>query len=180
MDTALGGNGRLGLAISQGQGAAALSVVHPYLAWSNGTTTLTALGGVGRSTGRDRTPGDGQYDVNAGRAGLDTAHAGLNTQPLRLHLGRTDLARPLGSLGGISLALRGDVAWARLAREDDAGHTLQAENTRTLRLGLRGQGLCESSQKDPSGSLRGDLASITQGHPETQAQLRGPILQPQE
>ena len=147
IDTAFGETGRWGLALSRGQGESALHTVHPYLSWSDGTTRLSALGGLGRSSGHDRrawTQADIPHDVNAAHTAPDAAHAGPDTRPLSdplgLSMGRVDLARPLGNWAGLTLDLRGDAAWARLAREDDNGHTLQAETVRTLRMGIAAGG----------------------------------------
>ena len=151
IDTAFGETGRWGLALSRGQGDIAMHTVHPYLSWSDGTTRLSALGGLGRSSGHGRrawTQADIPHDVNAAHTAPDAAYTGPDARPLSdplgnplgLSMGRVDLARPLGTWAGLTLDLRADAAWARLAREDADGNTLQAETVRTLRAGLEAGG----------------------------------------
>ncbi len=124
LDTALGANGRVGLALSQGQGRSALRTVHPYLAWSDGTTTLSALGGIGRSRAGD----DRSWTPHAPDRGVS------DTRPLSLRMGRVDVQRPVGSWGGLHLDLRADAAWAGLTRGE--GPDTQLETVRTLRVGV--------------------------------------------
>ena len=146
LDTAFGRHGRAGLAVSQELGRAPMRTVHPYLAWADGRTTVSALGGVGRGTGRDPrgwTP--------------DSAERDLDARPLDLRLGRVEIQRQLGAWGGLRAALRAEAAWAGLRHGD--GPAAQSETVRTLRLGL-----------EAGGSVR-DIAGIT-FTPTLQAHLR--------
>ena len=78
----------MGLAISQGQGNAPLRAAHPYLAWSDGATSVSALGGIGRSAGRDT------WDRDPWGRNTHATHGGLTAFDARpLRLGRVEAQR---------------------------------------------------------------------------------------
>ena len=84
---------------SSGSLAATLTAVHPYLHWSDGRTSFSALGGGGW----------GEVE-NVRRSGR------LGTSGLGLGLGLVEVRRRYGAAGGrAEIGLRGDAAWARLA-----------------------------------------------------------------
>ena len=104
-----------GLALSRSRGAGdwhvgtargrlttPLTAAHPYLHWSNGTTSVTAMGGRGwgeAKNGRETT----------GRVG---------TSALGLNLGLVEVRRRLGTAGGgVEFGVRGDAGWAQLKTE---------------------------------------------------------------
>ena len=84
---------------SSGTLSATLTAVHPYLHWSDGRTSVSALGGGGW----------GEVE-NVRRSGR------LGTSGLGLGLGLVEVRRRYGAAGGrAEIGLRGDAAWARLA-----------------------------------------------------------------
>ena len=84
---------------SSGTLSATLTAVHPYLHWSDGRTSVSALGGGGW----------GEVE-NVRRSGR------LGTSDLGLGLGLVEVRRRYGAAGGrAEIGLRGDAAWARLA-----------------------------------------------------------------
>ena len=100
---------------------AALTTVHPYLAWSGNTASVSVQAGLGR--GRDG------YQLTPG------AVPGLTPDavPLRLTMALADADRQLAARGGATLRLRTDAAWAQLTR--GTGPRAQTESVRRLRAG---------------------------------------------
>ncbi len=98
-----GANWRVGG--SDGRLETTLTAVHPYVRWSDGTTSIWTMAGAG--WGRA---------VNARSAG------GVETSNLGLGLGLVEVRRALGALGGsgVQFGLRGDAAWARVETEAGA------------------------------------------------------------
>ncbi len=116
---------------SGGHLATTLTAAHPYVRWSDGTTSIWTMAGAG--WGRA---------VNAKSAG------GVETSNLGLGLGLVEVRRALGTIGGsgAQFGLRADAAWARLETEAGAqtlnGLTaavnqqrIGAEVSRALQLG---------------------------------------------
>ena len=90
------GNWRVGG--SRGSLATMLTALHPYLRWSDGTTSVWATAGGGW-----------------GEAGNVRRSGRMETSSLRLRLGLVELRRRLGAAaGGVELGVRADAAWARL------------------------------------------------------------------
>ena len=146
IDTHLGANARTGFALSRSLSAGTLTTVHPYLSWTDGATSISALGGIGRGRGTDtwmagalhhdtRTGGIGRGTGTgtAGEATPDDAFATLTAQPLGLRMGLVEVTRQLAVLGELTLDIRGDAAWAHMST--DNGVETQTETVRTLRLG---------------------------------------------
>ena len=97
-----------------------LTAVHPYVQWSDGTTSVWAAAGAGR--------GEAENLRRSGRAG---------TSGLGLRLGLVELTRPLDArIGGLEFAVRADAAWAEL-RTDSGGESIdgQAAAVNQLRAG---------------------------------------------
>ena len=89
---------------SRGTLASALTAVHPYLHWSDGRTSVSAMGGGGR--------GAVENVRQSGR---------LGTSGLGLGLGLVEARRSFGAAGGgAEFGLRGDAGWAQLATEAGA------------------------------------------------------------
>ncbi|MXW35235.1 MAG: autotransporter outer membrane beta-barrel domain-containing protein, partial [Chloroflexi bacterium] len=77
-----------------------LTAVHPYVLWSDGTTSVWATAGGGW--------GEAENQRATGRRGV----SGLG-----LRLGLVELRRRLGSAGGVQFGVRADAAWAELRTE---------------------------------------------------------------
>ena len=103
---------------SRGTLASALTAVHPYLHWSDGRTSVSAMGGGGR--------GAVENVRQSGR---------LGTSGLGLGLGLVEARRSFGGAGGgAEFGLRGDAGWAQLATEAGAetidGHRVAVTQAR--------------------------------------------------
>ena len=99
-----------------------LTAVHPYLRWSNGDTSVWALGGFGEGVA------EGERDLTGLR----------DESPLRLGLGLIEGRRRLGTTRfGLGLDLRTEASWARLSTGsgEETLDELSAE-VRRLRTGL--------------------------------------------
>ena len=115
---------------SHGSLATTLTAVHPYVQWSDGSTSVwvTAGGGWGAAENVRRSGRRGESDLG-------------------LRLGLVELRRRLGAaVGGVELGVRADAAWAELrtgtGRESIDGQTVVvnqmrvgAELSRPVRLG---------------------------------------------
>ena len=190
IDTRLGANARTGFALSRSLGAGAITTVHPYLSWSNGATTLSALGGIGRGradplrgTGTGTTGGDNPYDAYA-------AVDAFTDRPLGLRMGLVEVTRQLGVLGEITLDVRGDAAWAQMRA--DNGVEIQTEAVRTLRLGAGAGGewqvgrltlapalethLRHDSGHGPTGRGLEFLGGLSASHGEMRLTVQGRLL----
>ena len=126
-----GGDWRVGGA--RGRMTAALTAVHPYVRWSDGTTSVWALG----------CGGWGEADNVAEAAGRQ------ETSDLGLRLGLVELRRRLGAAaGGMKFGRRADAAWAELGTDEDSqaldGLTAAVDQQRVgaeVSRALRGGGL---------------------------------------
>ena len=115
---------------ARGSLSTTLTAVHPYVQWSDGTTSVWVTAGGGR--------GEVENVRRSGRRGAGE---------LGLALGLVELRRRLGTApGGIRFGVRADVAWAELwtaaGEETIDGHTAAvnqaragAEMSRPVRLG---------------------------------------------
>ena len=133
IDTHLGTNTRAGFALSRSLSAGTLTTVHPYLTWSDGATSISAFGGIGRGSADPVHP--------TGRTGQDNPYAAYDAvtdRPLGLRMGLVEVQRQVGMLGSLILDVRGDAAWAQLSA--DNGIETQTETVRTLRLGAGAKG----------------------------------------
>ena len=100
----------------------ALTVVHPYLRWSQGGTEVWTLLGAGR--------GDAEN--------LKQVNGTRETSPIGLGLGLVEARRRLATVGaGVEIGLRGEASWARLATGDgeETVDALRASVNRT-RVGV--------------------------------------------
>ena len=124
------GTGDWHVGTARGRLTTTLTAAYPYLHWSDGTTSVSAMGGGGRGEAKN------VREVN-GRVG---------TSALGLRLGLVEVRRRLGAAGGgVELGVRGGAAWARLETErgqetiDSLGATvhqmrLGAEVSRPIRM----------------------------------------------
>ena len=144
LDTELSEHWLVGTAVSRSRGGAdwnagagggrltsTLTAVHPYVRWSNGSTSVwTTAGG-----------GWGDLESEAERAGQSVTGVRLG-----LRLGLVELRQRVGSAAGAEFALRGDAGWAELSTEEGPGSTgdlraavqqqrLGAEVSRPMRVG---------------------------------------------
>ena len=128
-----GGRGDWQVGASRGHLKTRLTALHPYVQWSDGTTSVWTMAGGGW--------GDGEAENEREATGL------LGTSTLGLRLGLVELRRELGAVGGgAEFGLRADAAWAELrtgeGRESVDGLTapvnqqrVGAEVSRPSRLG---------------------------------------------
>ena len=116
------GDGDWTVGSSAGRLTTTLTLVHPYLRWSDGGTTIWATAGAGH----------GSAEHERVRYGLQEESA------LGLRLGLVEVRRRLATVGGgVELQLRGDASWARLTT--DAGDELidaLAVDVHQLRVGI--------------------------------------------
>ena len=116
------GDGDWTVGSSAGRLTTTLTLVHPYLRWSDGGTTIWATVGGGH----------GWAEHERVRYGLQEESA------LGLRLGLVEVRRRLATVGGgVELQLRGDASWARLTT--DAGDELidaLAVDVHQLRVGI--------------------------------------------
>ena len=83
---------------ARGSLTSALTAVHPYVQWTDGTTSVWASAGGGWGAAENlRSTG------------------GMGTSDLGLRLRMAELRRRLGARGGAEFSVRADAAWARLA-----------------------------------------------------------------
>ncbi len=128
-----GGRSDWQVGASRGHLKTKLTALHPYVQWSDGTTSVWTMAGGGW--------GDGEAENVREATGL------LGTSTLGLRLGLVELRRELGAVGGgAEFGLRADAAWAELrtgeGRETVDGlaaavnqQRVGAEVARPLRLG---------------------------------------------
>ncbi len=128
-----GGRSDWQVGASRGHLKTKLTALHPYVQWSDGTTSVWTMAGGGW--------GDGEAENVREATGL------LGTSTLGLRLGLVELRRELGAVGGgAEFGLRADTAWAELrtgeGRETVDGlaaavnqQRVGAEVARPLRLG---------------------------------------------
>lgn len=92
------GDWRVGTA--RGRLGTKLYTVQPYVRWTDGTTSLWTMAGVGEGTAENVRPSSGSVE----------------TEALRLALGLLEVRRRMGTIaGGVRVGMRGDAALARLA-----------------------------------------------------------------
>ena len=94
---------------SRGSLKTTLTAAHPYMQWSDGTTSVWA------------TAGGGWGAVENRRASGRRGESGLG-----LRLALVELRRGLGSAGGVEFGVRGDAAWAEL-RTEAGGETIDGQ-----------------------------------------------------
>ena len=135
VDEALGERWLLGVALARSEGggawragsasgrlSSAMTVVHPYLRWGRGDTTVWTLLGVGRGA----------------MSNVRTANGVEETSGLGLSMGLVEARRRLATVGGgVRLGLRGEASWAGLSTDagDETVDALRAEVNRG-RVGL--------------------------------------------
>ena len=135
IDTRLADRWLAGLAVSRGRGAGdwgtgsakgrlttSLTALHPYLRWSDGTTSVWTMAGAGRGSAEN----------------LRDATGASGSSNLQSRLGLVEVRRRIaGTEGGAEFGLRADAAWAEL-RTDDGSESIDghAASVDQQRIGL--------------------------------------------